>query len=874
MKVVFLLPGTEGRPKCINGDTIRSSGASSSGTDQSVIIVAEYLAKRGHDVTIVLDKTDKLPCRGVKYTDFTYEGLHNIDVDVLISTLWFTDYKNLPFDVKKGLIYWYHMAWVYGIREIIDYCTEKNIQLAFVNPSKWAQLQNIESIEEGSKHIKNVVSEVIPNPIMVDLIQEIKKEKEIIRKPKSSIFHAQHSRGGGVADKAIEKLNWEKSYRFDYTDPQNGVDKKTVFEKLLESDYFIFPLYHPNGCVYKDTFSCSVAEAIAAGVIVITYPLGAFPEYFSEGCSFLEFPASTKLEKMLTEKVTCDAQYMNVYQNIVERLTYLEANPHLKDEIREKSKDLIQNNFSIKQIGERWINLINSFDVQPCNVRDYVSHAVYINLNSREDRKKQFEEELRKNKLNGVERLEGIQLTQEEHENITNRGGWIHPPSELYQDRIDRLNSILIYQRSCTESHKKAVQLAKDNNWDNLLIFEDDCIFTQNVKRVLEDLKVFIETNNDWDLIFLGVNLKHVPEKYNDTFYKLTGRFYTTHAYVINKKFYDTLLSYDHTTCCNIDVFYTDLAISQNYYCYHKLAAIQRKSFSNIELLDMSYSGEMLNSFYINTKKHKNSLDLSKIGFFYQTSKNPCALFMNLQQIKTYYSTSPIVIWEDISDYGKTICKHFNIKEYKKVHRLPSNTEWNRSRPIMNINDGLHYLHRLYTSCVNELSSAEWIMHYEDDVWCAGYIKNLPETEWGGTLKTAWSSELQDYIRNEMQLTGDLFHGACGGALINKDAIINSYHKLQQIDWAEVLKRDKRIELYSDFMISFMLLAAGYQWSKWEDWEQGGHFDYKIHDKPIIHNIKYWYYHPRNLHPKDSLEELNLKEPLHSFIKNNQFVNV
>lgn len=881
MKIVFLLPGTDVRPNIINGDTIRYGKASSSGTDQSVILVAEYLAKQGHDVTIVLDKTDKSSCRGVTYTDFTYEGLHNSTVDVLVSMLWFTKYEEIPFRVTKGLIYWFHMAWIYGIKEIIEFCKKQNLQLSFVNPSKWSQEQNSCWINLAKKEFSNVADLVIPNPIMTELFEEITNEEVITRIPKSSIFHAQHARGGAVADKAIEKLNWEPSYKFDYTNHQNGVDKKTVFKKLLETDYFIFPLYHPNGCVYKDTFSCSVAEAIAAGVIVITYPLGAFPEYFSSGCSFLEFPAETDLPTMLSEKVTCNAEYMSVHQNIVERLTYLEANPHLKEEIRNQSKDLIKEQFSIRALGQRWHNLVNTFDIEPCNIKDYVSGSLYINLPSREDRKKEFEAELQRVKLNGVERVDAIQLTVEENEIINKNGGWIHPPSEEFQDRIDRLNDILIFQRSCTESHKKAVKVAKDNNWDNVLIFEDDCRFTTtNIKEVLTDVKEFINSNNNWDLIFLGVNLKHVPEKYNERFYKLNGRFYTTHAYLINKRFYDTLLSYEHKTCCNIDVLYTDLASTKEYFLYHKLFAIQKTGFSDIERLKMKYDSDIIYNFYINTRRYTDKPNYDKIGFFYQTSKNPCATFMNLQQLKQYYPTSPIVVWEDITTDCKQICKHFEVP-YKTVYRLPDNSQWKRSKPITEINGGLYYLHRLYSSCVNELSGADWIMHYEDDVWCAGHIKNLPNNDWGGTLRTKWSEELTQYMREDLQIEGDLFHGACGGSLISREAIIKSYTKLQEIDWVKVLEKDPNVGKYSDYLISFMLLVAGYKWSQWEDWEQGSGCPlvrsekYKIYTKPFIHNIKYWYDYPYNVYPTSSLDKLNEeREDLKFFIENNQYVNL
>lgn len=358
MRVVFILPGTEGRPKILNGYTIRYGGAQASGTDQSVIVVAEFLAEQGHDVTVVLEKTDKQTVNKVKYTDFSYDGLTGCDVDVLITMLWFCEYDKIPFNVKKGLIYWYHMAWVYANEEIINYCLKHNLMLGLVNISNWAKEQNDWNIKIFQNRL-NVYSTIIPNPVMVDLLEEIVKEEKIQKIDRSTIFHAQFSRGGTISDEVVDKLGWEKTYKVDYVDTLNGVDKKTLFKKLLSTDYFIFPLYHPNGCVYKDTFSCCVAEAVAAGVIVVTYPLGAIPEYFSNGCVFAEYPYGSDLEKLRTEKVTCDAQYLNNSEVFINEIIKLEENTALKDEIRRKSKNLCSSNFDIKILGAKWINLLD-----------------------------------------------------------------------------------------------------------------------------------------------------------------------------------------------------------------------------------------------------------------------------------------------------------------------------------------------------------------------------------------------------------------------------------------------------------------------------------------------------------------------------------
>ena len=602
MKLVFLLPGAEGRPKILNGDTIRYGGAPASGTDQSVIAVAEYLVKQGHDVTVVIHKTDKQPCRGVNYTDFTYEGLENKEIDIIVSTLWFSEYNKLPFKVTKALLYWFHMAWVYGIEEMTQFCTQENIKLGFINVSEWARGQNKWSIDIGKDKLSNVLDVVIPNPIMIELVEEIQKEKNIIRKEKSTIFHAQYGRGGDVANRAVKELGWKEMYRFDYTDPSNGTDKKIIFEKLLESDYFIFPLYHPNGCVYKDTFSCAVAEAIAAGVIVVTYPLGAIPEYFSEGCSFLIFPHGTDMDKMMTEKVTCDAQYMDYHGNIVENLKYLESNPEIKNSIREKSKDLIKNNFSIEIIGKKWDDLLKNFEVVENEIKvfdgenpfNFFDKIFYINLDERIDRREIIERQLTKYGIQ-AERFSAISLTKEENDELVKRG------CKFYDDTRPEYAPKI---KSCTLSHLTVLLRAKLMQYGNILVLEDDVTFDENILKELDLAIKDLKKEPNWDMFYLGCNPLHV-KRVTENLGKSLGAL-TTHAYAVNGHFYDRLLEIHFRNLPCIDVWYASLAESNNVYLTVKNLAWQSAGFSTIEGHETDYKPSIENKYKTLFKNEDN----------------------------------------------------------------------------------------------------------------------------------------------------------------------------------------------------------------------------------------------------------------------------
>jgi glycosyltransferase involved in cell wall biosynthesis len=218
----------------------------------------------------------------------------------------------------------------------------------------------------------NVQISLIPNPIMDEMINEVVSLTPT-RKPHKFVFHAAWARGGNVAIEAVRKLDYPDTefHAFDYLmathnhqdsffNLHNGVDKKTLFTNIAESEYFIYPLYTPYQDVHKDTFSCVVAEAIALGAIVVTYPLGALPENFGEFCQWLDFPEGVDVEKMQNEPLTKDLEgKFTITDNIVEKIKYLEENPQIKEDLRSKGKDSIMSRFNVNTVGQMWIDLIN-----------------------------------------------------------------------------------------------------------------------------------------------------------------------------------------------------------------------------------------------------------------------------------------------------------------------------------------------------------------------------------------------------------------------------------------------------------------------------------------------------------------------------------
>lgn len=388
MRIVFTLIGNSRRSNYLNGDTLRYGEGGGSGTDSSTILIAEHLAKAGHEVVIATEKLEPelekayalkgrhfnkgVKVRGVTYTDLEFSEISNKQFDILINSLWFQDYKKLPIKVTKSLIYWCHMQWIYGIDEILSFTKENNLSLGFVNISNWEKEMNDGTIKMAKSHYENTKSTLIPNPVMDDIIEEVLAENHT-KNPHKFIFHAAWARGGNVAIEAVRQLNFNnvEFHAFDYlmcTHPHedsyffkhNGVDKKTLFTHLAQSEYFIYPLYTPYQDVHKDTFSCVVAEAIALGAIPITYKLGALPENFDNYCVWLDFPENTDPLIMQKESLSKDLDgKFKCTDNIVKAVFELENNPELKNKLRQNGKNYILEKFNVNTVGNMWEKFIN-----------------------------------------------------------------------------------------------------------------------------------------------------------------------------------------------------------------------------------------------------------------------------------------------------------------------------------------------------------------------------------------------------------------------------------------------------------------------------------------------------------------------------------
>jgi GR25 family glycosyltransferase involved in LPS biosynthesis len=154
---------------------------------------------------------------------------------------------------------------------------------------------------------------------------------------------------------------------------------------------------------------------------------------------------------------------------------------------------------------------INTMDAFSNNIIDEIDAFIYINLEDKEDRKKELLHEFDKLEIpkNKIRKVSGVRIAKNGH-------------------------------KGCIQSHILALQMAKLNNWKNVAIFEDDArlkvlpeVFKDMVKKAM---------SHKWDIIVLHGANQQEKEKIDDDLYYLKQSTQST-GYIIKSSYYDKLIN-------------------------------------------------------------------------------------------------------------------------------------------------------------------------------------------------------------------------------------------------------------------------------------------------------------------------------------------
>jgi len=149
----------------------------------------------------------------------------------------------------------------------------------------------------------------------------------------------------------------------------------------------------------------------------------------------------------------------------------------------------------------------------------------------------------------------------------------------------------------CLLSHIKCISCAKENNYKNILILEDDFIMIDNFSEEIDTL--FKNIDKNWDFIYLGKkqgddSMDYFKYKYhnqnfenildiNDHVYKPNYKTWGTHSILIKNNMFDDIIDFSNNIDAPIDLKLMSLFDKYNFYCVKKDLFITYDTYSDIQ---------------------------------------------------------------------------------------------------------------------------------------------------------------------------------------------------------------------------------------------------------------------------------------------------
>ena len=221
------------------------------------------------------------------------------------------------------------------------------------------------------------------------------------------------------------------------------------------------------------------------------------------------------------------------------------------------------------------------------------------------------------------------------------------------------------------------------------------------------------------------------------------------------------------------------------------------------------------------------------IGVFYQSADKLVACYKALEQLRTIYPDIPVVLYEDGSNILSSVANKFNCK-YIWIEKQGENSP-TCGRVFVKKNGQLEWLKRINYACETHLKNCDWILHYEDDVWCKQLITKYPKFDMSGANGPLYNPQLYQFLKDRFNimdesrchwsLLGSLqSYCGCGGAIFNREKFIYIYKNIDQIPWEIIYQLDTKPIEWCDATLSFVFQYFGFTNGKWDDW---GHYDHK-----------------------------------------------
>ncbi|MCF1265212.1 glycosyltransferase [Morganella morganii] len=211
-------------------------------------------------------------------------------------------------------------------------------------------------------------------------------------------------------------------------------------------------------------------------------------------------------------------------------------------------------------------------DVSFAFEHDFIEKVIYINLESRPDRKDDI-----------LEALGNIEI----------------PYQKIIRfNAVEKIPGFL----GCALSHAAVMKMIAENDWGPVLVVEDDCNFYCDDEHILQ-ANLFLSSlqKREWDVALLGGNYYNVYEHEADICSLSLKYAYCANAYIVNRGYAEKMMHiFDksvHLIMANgepdesksIDVIWHDLMEKDNWFGLYPCIAYQERGFSDIRGWSMNY---------------------------------------------------------------------------------------------------------------------------------------------------------------------------------------------------------------------------------------------------------------------------------------------
>jgi GR25 family glycosyltransferase involved in LPS biosynthesis len=201
-------------------------------------------------------------------------------------------------------------------------------------------------------------------------------------------------------------------------------------------------------------------------------------------------------------------------------------------------------------------------------------HTIFINLESREDRRTEVIQELQNWGIPNPIRFNAIKM----------------PDGAI----------------GCTMSHIKCLELAKERDYPQVFICEDD-IHCVDIPRFHTQIEEFCKEDIHWDVLIVAGNNIPYYRTINDGLLQVWNCWCAT-GYIVKRHYYDKIIanfreglkklmlnpSERHNYA--LDMYWRHLQCADSWLMMTPATMCQRPSYSDIEKHDVDYSAHMLNN--------------------------------------------------------------------------------------------------------------------------------------------------------------------------------------------------------------------------------------------------------------------------------------